>query len=470
MSTKQRSPRARIPSVDRLLGDRRAAAPIRRFGRTLVRDELRAVLDSLRAELGGGGAPPADLSKAIFDRLTDRLDAIDGIGPRPLFNLTGTVLHTNLGRAPLPAEAIEAMARAAAQPSDLELELASGRRGDRDSHVDALLCRLTGAEAATVVNNNAAAVMLMLNTLAKGKQVPVSRGELIEIGGAFRIPEIMIRAGARLVEVGTTNRTHLKDYAAAIGKQSGALMRVHCSNYAIEGFTAEVAPGELAELAHANGLPLIVDLGAGSLVDFRDYGLPYEPRPGDMLRAGADLVSFSGDKLLGGPQAGLIVGRKDLIARLKRNPMKRALRLDKVTIAALAAVLKLYLDPERLVDRLPALRLLTRRAGEITAQAERLAPPLAEVLGGRATVAVRPCKSQVGSGSLPIDRLPSAALVLAPRTGKRGAGRALERLAAALRALPLPVIGRVHKGALWLDLRCLEDEAAFLGQLPDLYR
>jgi len=349
----------------------------------------------------------------------------------------------------------------------LEYEVESGRRGDRTEHVRGWLTRLTGAEAATVVNNNAAAVFLVLNTLALRREVPVSRGELIEIGGAFRMPDIMARAGCRLVEVGTTNRTHLSDFATAIVPRTAMLMKVHPSNYAIEGFTAAVGDSDLADFAHRHQLPYVIDLGSATLTDLSAYGLPHEPTPMEALKAGADLVTFSGDKLLGGPQAGIIVGRTDLIRKLDRNPLKRALRLDKGRLAALEAVLRLYADPDRLAARLPVLRLLTRREADIKESGERLLSIVVRAVGAGVDVGLEPCRSQIGSGSLPVDLLASWCLALRPR---QAGGTALARLAAQFRALPVPVIGRAEDGCLKFDLRCLDDEAVFTQQLSRLQR
>jgi L-seryl-tRNA(Ser) seleniumtransferase len=439
---------------------------IDRHGRASVLAVARAALDEWRSE------PSRAFDAAQFEqRCATQLESRAALNLRPVFNLTGTVLHTNFGRALLPQEAIDAVTALMRRPGNLEYDLASGARGDRDDHIEALLRELTGAEAATAVNNNAAAVMLVLAALAEKKEVIVSRGELVEIGGAFRIPDIMRRANAKLVEVGTTNRTHLRDFADAIGPKTAMVMKVHASNYAIQGFTAQAPIADIAALCRQRGIAFAEDLGSGSLIDMTRWGLPAEPTPRQSIAAGAHLVTFSGDKLLGGPQAGLIVGDKALIAKIKKNPLKRALRLDKMTIAALEAVLKLYRDPDRLAQRLPTLRLLTRTPAEIEATAERIAPALRQSLGEQAVVQVLPCKSQIGSGSLPVDRLPSACVAIGAPAGGKRAGSFPDRLAAALRALPMPVIGRVENAQLRLDMRCLdsrEDEATFIAQLPRL--
>ncbi|OGA24336.1 MAG: L-seryl-tRNA(Sec) selenium transferase, partial [Betaproteobacteria bacterium RIFCSPLOWO2_02_FULL_67_26] len=379
--------RRAIPSLDRLLQLGAVAEFIERYGRPLVTEAARAELAQLRASLARHADRGFD-EAAFVQACAARLARETRPSLKPVFNLTGTVLHTNLGRALMPQEAAQAVARAMTRPVNLEFDLEGGDRGERDRHVERWLTRLTGAEAALVVNNNAAAVYLTLNTLALRKEVPVSRGELIEIGGAFRVPDIMARSGAKLVEVGTTNRTHLKDYAGAITPRTAALMKVHTSNYAIQGFTAAVPEDKLAALAHQHKLPLITDLGSGMLVNLEEYGLPHEPTPREALAAGADIVTFSGDKLLGGPQAGLIVGRADLVERLRKNPLKRALRVDKMTLAALEAVLRLYADPERLTAALPTLKFLTRAPAEIESQARRLLPALESALQGKANAGI----------------------------------------------------------------------------------
>jgi L-seryl-tRNA(Ser) seleniumtransferase len=435
-----------LPSIDRLL--RVEAGLVDRHGRARVTEAARALLTEIRA-----GAPmPADLGAALATRLA----AAERSNLRPLFNLTGTVLHTNLGRALLAEAAVEAAVGAMREAAALEFNLDTGRRGERDSHLRGLLRELTGAEDATAVNNNAAAVLIALNTLGEGREAVVSRGELIEIGGAFRMPDIMARAGVTLREVGTTNRTHARDYRAALSPETGLILKVHPSNFRVEGFTKEVSGAELALIAREAGVPLVNDLGSGTLMDLARFGISREPTVREAVAEGADLVTFSGDKLLGGPQAGLIVGRRDLIAAINANPMKRALRLDKIRLAALEATLRLYHDPDRLTERLPTARLLGRAEAEIRALAERLAPEVATRLPGVA-VEVIACASQVGSGALPVETLPSA--------GLRLTGVDPERLARAFRALPRPILGHIAGGALILDLRCLEDAEGFLESL-----
>jgi L-seryl-tRNA(Ser) seleniumtransferase len=465
LDTTTTNPLARLPSVSRLLNEPAIATLVEQHGHAVITQIVREQLIEVRESVQAGVALPDETQ--LINTISTRAQHQALPKLRPVFNLTGTILHTNLGRAPLPETAIKALAIAARNPCALEYNIEDGKRGDRDDVVNELLCELTGAEAATVVNNNAAAVFLLLSTLARKKKVIVSRGELIEIGGAFRVPDIMQQSGAKLVEVGTTNRTHLKDFHGAITKRTAMLMKIHTSNYAIQGFTHAVPENELAELAHKHDLPFVIDLGSGTLTELERWGLPHEPTPQESIAAGADLMTFSGDKLLGGPQAGLLVGRKELIDAIKRNPLKRALRVGKITLAALEAVLHLYRDPDRLPERLTTLQQLTRPEADIHAVAQRLLPTLRASLAklpvSVETIALR---SQIGSGSLPVDRLSSAGLAIRPQGKKSGV---LHRIEAALRALPQPVIGRIENDALLLDLRCLpaHEENAFITNLSE---
>ena len=452
-----------LPSVDQMLVSPQGLALVEQYGRLAVTTAIRARLERTREKIRNGENGAA-LAAGLPREVAEDLAIAARTALRPVLNLTGTVLHTNLGRALLAEEAIRAATEAMANPLALEFDLDGGGRGQRDDHLRGLLRELTGAEDATVVNNNAAAVLIALNTLAEGREAIVSRGELIEIGGAFRMPDIMARAGVRLVEIGTTNRTHPRDYEGAIGPETGVILKVHTSNYRIEGFTAEVLAPKLSQIAKKAGVPLLNDLGSGSLVDLSAYGLRREPTVAEAVADGADLVTFSGDKLLGGPQAGFIVGRRDLIAAINKNPLKRAVRLDKIRIAALEATLRLYRDPDRLGQHLPTLRFLSRPEAEIAAQAARLAPAVDALLAPHGfSAAACSCKSQVGSGALPVDTIPSAGLRL---TGE--GGDAPDRLSARLRALPTPVIGHIRDGALILDLRCLERDEALLSPLAAL--
>lgn len=455
-----------LPAVDAVLGAEAGLFALERHGHRATLAAVRAALDAARTALRAGAETVPDAATLAAAALA-ALDAAARPNVRAVHNLTGTVLHTNLGRAVLADAAIAAATRAMRGAVALEYDLATGRRGERDDLVRDLLTGLTGAEDATLVNNNAAALMIVLNTLAQGREAVVSRGELIEIGGAFRLPDIMARSGVLLREIGTTNRTHFRDYREAVGPETGLLLKVHTSNFRVQGFTAEVGARELAGLSAETGVPLVNDLGSGTLVDLEPWGLAHEPTVAEAVAEGAGLVTFSGDKLLGGPQAGFIVGRRDLIARINRNPMKRAMRVDKIRLAAIEATLRLYADPDRLADRLPTLRWLARKTEAIAAVAGRMLPAVAAAAGPGFTADVAACASQIGSGALPLSTLPSAAIRLTP-AGAKGAGRALGALAAAFRALAVPVIGRIEDDAFWLDCRCLDDEAAFVADLAGL--
>lgn len=453
----------RLPSVDVLINAPALAQLRQTHGHTLVRNLAREAIDLARQSIRTQQVLPswAQSEAALIAHIQSQAQASAQLALRAVFNLTGTVLHTNLGRALQSESAIAAVTDVMRNAATLEYDLADASRGHRDAAISALLCDLTGAQAACVVNNNAAAVFLLLAVVARGKEVVVSRGELVEIGGAFRVPDVMREAGCQLVEVGTTNRTHLHDYADAMNEHTALLMKVHTSNYAITGFTHAVTEAELAALAHERGVAVATDLGSGALIDLSAYGLPREPIVGELVAAGLDLISFSGDKLLGGPQAGIIVGKKHWIDKIQSHPLKRALRCDKMTLAALEATLRLYQRPEKLAQQLPTLRLLSRTQEDIAATCARIAPLIKARLP-EFIVTTCACQSQVGSGSLPVDRLPSHAIVI---SDAQQSGTKIEALAQRLRALPKPVIGRITEGALWLDLRCLEDEAGFVENL-----
>ena len=444
----------RIPSVNRILIHPAMDGVLARFGRVRTSNQVRHLLEATRKQLRQNPDYEVPEPEAIVQQLASELASSEPPGLGAVFNLTGTVLHTNLGRAQLPQVAIDALVQVAGHACNLEFDLHSGGRGDRDEHLESILLELTGAEAVTVVNNNAAALLLCLNSLALNQEVCVSRGELVEIGDSFRIPEIMSRAGCHLVEVGATNRTHKQDYDRAINPQTGLLMKVHTSNYEIKGFTSAVSAQELAPLAHQHQLPLLVDLGSGTLVDLASFGLPPEPTVRKVLESGADLVTFSGDKLLGGPQAGVIVGKKALLRRIKKNPMKRALRPDKMTIAALTAVLQLYRNPDQLATQMPTLRYLTKSLADIEQTADALLPVFNQALAGHASVTKCPTFSQAGSGALPLSRLPSIAIEITPTPASEAA---LQQIAKTFRQVARPVIGRFQDGKLLFDLRTLDD-------------
>jgi L-seryl-tRNA(Ser) seleniumtransferase len=442
--------RRELPAVHQVLEDPRLVSLQQWVDHTYLVEEVRLCLDACRQSMQQDSGNPTPSRESIAGQVAERVERWLEPKIKPVINLSGTLLHTNLGRSPLSEAAIEAM-RAATDTVNLEFDLKTGRRGDRDSHVEDLLCLLTGAEAATVVNNNAAAVFLVLNTLANKKRVAVSRGELVEIGDSFRMPDIIRKSGCRLMEVGTTNRTHLKDYRQALEDGAGLLLKVHTSNYRIEGFVHEVPLDALAQLGHESGVPVVADLGSGALVDLARWGLTGELTVQDVVKAGVDLITFSGDKLLGGPQAGLVVGRRDWVRRIKRNPIKRALRCDKLRLAALEATLRAFLSPQTVDKTLPAYRLIARPLQEIEAMAANVRVAVEHWVAGRAKVEMIPGHSQVGSGSLPGDTLPTFLIALTPsRTG-------VAALARALRALSPPVIGRMHGGKVLLDIRCLLD-------------
>lgn len=446
-----------LPAVDKILREKTLLEVGEKVHRGLIVEAVQDVIAEKRLNIRRASSEKElelmDLSSAALAG-----EALRKIGEktisnlRPVINATGVVLHTNLGRSPLAGAALDAIKAVAASYSNLELSLESGRRSSRYDHVEELLCRLTGAEAALVVNNNAGAVFLALNTLARGKEVIVSRGELVEIGGSFRLPEVMASSGAAIAEIGTTNRSYLKDYREAITENTALLLKVHTSNYKVMGFTAAVRSGSLVGLGREYGIPVMEDLGSGVLIDLSRYGLPYEPRVQDLVAAGVDLITFSGDKLLGGPQAGIIVGKEVFISRIKKNQLTRPLRVDKLTLAALEATLRLYQDENKALQEIPVLRMLTLPAEALKVRVKILAAELEGKIGSFCLVGTSQEKARVGGGSLPQALLPSCQLTL------RCPGISAGKLAERLRQASPPVIVRVKKDRVLIDLRSISEE------------
>lgn len=441
-----------IPKVDILLGEKQIQEMIERYSRDTVMEAIHEEMEKLRAYIGR--CEEEEKAKARIEALTENIciavEAMHTPNMRTVINGTGTILHTNLGRAPISPEHMRHIAEIATGYSNLEYNLEAGKRGERYSHFEKLLCKITGAEAAMAVNNNAASVMLILSSLAKGGEVVVSRGELVEIGGKFRIPDVMEQSGASLVEVGTTNKTHYDDYENAITEETKALLKVHTSNYRIVGFTEHVEIDELIPLAKEHDIPVIEDLGSGVLIDLAKYGLTHEPTVQESIAKGADVVCFSGDKLLGGPQAGIIIGKKKYIDMMKKNQLTRALRIDKFTAATLEVVLMEYLSEEKAIENIPVLRMITASLEEVSRKAKNLARILrrGEL---EAKLQVVPCESQIGGGSLPLERIPSQAVAIQPTR------ISVPELEECMRHLPVPVIPRTVNDMILLDVRTIEE-------------
>ena len=453
-----------IPKVDDCLNWLQGAsdAPV-----VLVKNAVREVLEEQRSAILAGQAVAKDsLSKNVMLPLfLARIATKQGPNFKTLINATGVVIHTNLGRSLLPPDAVDVLGRVGTRYSNLEFDLATGKRGSRYSLVEELLCELTGAEAALVVNNNAAAVLLVLDTLAKGREVIVSRGQLVEIGGSFRIPEVMEKSGAKLVEVGATNRTHLRDYERAIRDETALFLKVHASNFKIIGFTSEVAPDELVELAGRYGLAVMEDLGSGSLIDLSRYGLGKEPTVREVIKAGVDVVTFSGDKLLGGPQAGLILGKSEIVDRIKKNPLNRALRIDKFTLASLECVLRMYFDEETARRKIPTLKMLTDDPRVIEKRARRLTRRIKKKLLSSCEMALQRTESRVGGGALPEEPLLSWSVVIKPYD------ISVNHMEENLRTAAVPVIGRIEEDRFLLDMRTVGDDevASLAGMLLHVF-
>ncbi len=440
-----------IPKVDILLEKEKIQNAIEEYGREIVMEAIREEMEGLRAYIGTCEDEKAALDRieSLTEQILRYVKKVNTPNMRMVINGTGTILHTNLGRAPISQEHMAKLSNIVTGYSNLEYNLEAGKRGERYSHFEELLCRLTGAEAAMAVNNNAAAVMLILSSMAKGGEVVVSRGELVEIGGKFRIPDVMEQSGATLVEVGTTNKTHYSDYEDAITEDTKALLKVHTSNYRIVGFTDAVTIADLAPLAKERELPLIEDLGSGVLVDLSKYGLTYEPTVQDSIKNGADVVCFSGDKLLGGPQAGIIIGKKKYIDMMKKNQLTRALRIDKFTATALELVLQEYLSEEKAIQNIPVLRMIHETKEEVTARARSLKNMLNRA-GLEADFGLEECESQIGGGSLPLERIPSMAVTVKPHN------ISVPKLEEEMRHLEVPIIPRTANDTIYLDVRTIE--------------
>ncbi|OQY54705.1 MAG: L-seryl-tRNA(Sec) selenium transferase [Desulfobacteraceae bacterium 4572_88] len=442
-----------LPGVDRILELAKKEAFSENIPKKVQVKAARAVVRNLRNAILEGVQKVGEdsLSEAmILERVKKQTEAAMTPNLRRIINATGVVVHTNLGRSLLAADAIENLTLLASRYSNLEFDLSVGKRGSRYSCVESLLCEITGAEAGMVVNNNAGAVLLSLETLASGKKAIVSRGELVEIGGSFRIPDVMTKSGAILKEVGTTNRTHLRDYENAIDADTGLLLKVHTSNYSVVGFTASVSLKELAELGQTQQIPVMEDLGSGTFVDLSKYGMRKEPTVQESVATGADIVTFSGDKLLGGPQAGIIVGKADMISKIRQNPINRALRIDKLTLAALESTLRLYRDTDKAAEQIPTLRMLTCPIHEIERKAEQLRHLLTELDDPRAETKIMSLSSRVGGGALPLQELPSKCV------GIRISGMSANAIERAMRGNAPPIIGRIEEDFFIMDLRTAE--------------
>lgn len=441
----------RLPKVDELLEDKGVLDLIDKNSRKIVVDSIRKALEDLRNEIKSG------IDEALFEQyiknIVSRIENVIEEGKKhsliKVINATGVVIHTNLGRSPLSEEVMKEIEKVSCGYSNLEYDLVEGERGERYSHLEDIIVNITGAEAAMVVNNNASAVMLILSTLAKGKEVITSRGELIEIGGAFRIPDVCVQSGATLKEVGTTNKTHMRDYEVAITEETAAILKVHTSNYRILGFTDNVGAEDLLDLKRENDIYIIEDLGSGVLIDLSKYGIEYEPTVQDSINNGVDVVSFSGDKLLGGPQAGIIVGKREIISALKRNPLTRALRVDKFTISALEATLRLYMDEEIAIVKIPTLRMLTISRAELEEKARELYN-LIDGLNESLNIEIKEVESEVGGGSLPLEKLPSFAVSIDSNV------ISTERLEKYFREFRTPIIVRIIKDSIILDIRTID--------------